>query len=136
MSKLEKGAAPLGLPYVKIGLRRNRADLSEAIEHRVDRMIGAGLVEEVRHLVEMGHAGSAVVRNTLGYKEILLHLDGRVSLAEASDLIKKNTRSFAKRQMTWFGKETDIRWLGMEKLNDLESTVSEVCRSYDLTSGA
>jgi tRNA dimethylallyltransferase len=124
------------LPYVKIGLRRNRADLSEAIEHRVDRMIGAGLVEEVRHLVEMGYAGSAVVRNTLGYKEILLHLDGRVSLAEASDLIKKNTRSFAKRQMTWFGKETDIRWLGMEKLNDLESTVSEVCRSYDLTSGA
>jgi tRNA dimethylallyltransferase len=133
MSELEQGATPLGLPCLKVGLRRDRADLGKAIDLRVDRMFASGLVGEVRRLTEMGYSGSAVVRKTLGYKEVLQHLEGETSLAEATALIKKNTRSFAKRQMTWFGAEQDIRWLDTAETSSVESTVEAVCRSFGLT---
>jgi tRNA dimethylallyltransferase len=130
MSDLEKRTRPLGAPYVKIGLRRQRGDLYARIDRRVDRMLEEGLVEEVRRLVEMGYGQAPVVRNTLGYRETLLHLEGEIALDLMADLIKKNTRNFAKRQMTWFGREPDTTWLDVTGRSDSEAIAGEVCRLY------
>lgn len=102
---------------IKIGIRRNRENLLERIYRRVDCMIGQGLIEEVRGLY--GYRNLQAL-NAVGYKEIFDFLDGKTSLQEAVELIKINTRRYAKRQMTWFCKDKEIQWLDAEK--DLDWT--------------
>ena len=131
MTVLEKGTAPMGVASVKIGLMRDRKDLYRLIEQRVDRMIESGLVDEVKRLVAVGYAGSPVVRNSLGYREVLRHLEGSLSLEDAIDLIKKNTRHFAKRQITWFAKDKGIIWLDVTGRSDCLALASEVCEVYE-----
>lgn len=92
-------------------LTDDRGKLYERINSRVDLMIQSGLVEEVERLKEMGCRRDMVAMQGLGYKEILDYLDGRVPLPEAIDTIKKETRHFAKRQLTWFRRERDVIWL-------------------------
>ena len=92
-------------------LTDNRKKLYERIESRVDQMLSKGLVDEVRTLKERGCNASMVSMQGLGYKEILEYLDGRCSLLEAVEKIKKETRHFAKRQLTWFRREKDVIWL-------------------------
>ena len=87
--------------------RRNYAE----IERRVDRMIESGLVDEVKTLRGMGLGRDMVSMQGLGYKEILAYLDGEMALDEAINLIKRNTRRFAKRQLTWFRREREVIWL-------------------------
>ena len=89
----------------------DRSLLYERIDRRVDQMMEAGLVDEVKHLKELGCHRGMVSMQGLGYKEILDHLDGRCSLEEAVYIIKRETRHFAKRQLTWFKRERDVRWL-------------------------
>ena len=89
----------------------------ERIYQRVDCMIGQGLIEEVRGLY--GYRNLQAL-NAVGYKEIFDFLDGKTSLQEAVELIKINTRKYAKRQMTWFCKDKEIQWLDAEK--DLDWT--------------
>ena len=88
-------------------LNDDRQKLYDRIEDRVDEMIQLGLVEEVRRLKEMGCTADMVSMQGLGYKEILAYLDGQSSLDEAVYLIKRDTRHFAKRQLTWFRRERD-----------------------------
>ena len=102
---------------IKIGIRRNRENLLERIYRRVDCMIEQGLIEEVRGLY--GYRNLQAL-NAVGYKEIFDFLDGKTSLQEAVELIKINTRRYAKRQMTWFCKDKEIQWLDAEK--DLDWT--------------
>lgn len=102
---------------IKIGIRRSRENLLERIYRRVDCMIGQGLIEEVRGLY--GYRNLQAL-NAVGYKEIFDFLDGKTSLQEAVELIKINTRRYAKRQMTWFCKDKEIQWLDAEK--DLDWT--------------
>jgi tRNA dimethylallyltransferase len=135
MSTLEKATAPFLLPFVKIGLTMDRGDLYQIIERRVNRMIEAGLVDEVRLLIKMGYEESPVVKNSLGYREIMLHLRGALSFQEAVGLIKRNTRHFAKRQMTWFTKEKDIKWLDVTDRRDDRAIASEVLDIYRTASG-
>ncbi len=92
-------------------LTDDRKKLYERIERRVDQMLSKGLVDEVRTLKERGCNASMVSMQGLGYKEILEYLDGRCSLSEAVEKIKKETRHFAKRQLTWFRREKDVIWL-------------------------
>jgi tRNA dimethylallyltransferase len=130
MSGLEKEAKPIDVPSVKIGLRRSRPDLAERIDRRVDRMIANGFVGEVRTLVAAGYGDSRVVRSTLGYKEVLLHLEGTLALEDAIALIKRNTRRFAKRQMTWFAREPDVDWINITDLAEAE-VVDRMCSKYE-----
>lgn len=92
----------------------SRPLLYERIDRRVDQMIEAGLVDEVKHLKEMGCHRGMVSMQGLGYKEILDYLDGSCSLEEAIYVIKRETRHFAKRQLTWFKRERDVRWLDLD----------------------
>ena len=110
MSELEQSVEPLGIPYVKMGLARAREELYRFIDTRVETMLEAGLVEEVKQLVEEGFGKASVLRDSLGYQEVLAYLEGSLTYIEAVHLIKRNTRRFAKRQMTWFRKDKDIIW--------------------------
>ena len=96
-------------------LTDNRKHLYERIEKRVDMIIKNGLVEEVQKLKDMGYHREMVSMQGLGYKEILDYLDGKMTLEEAVTLIKKETRHFAKRQLTWFRRERDVIWFDKEK---------------------
>ena len=92
-------------------LTDERAHLYERIDHRVDLMLEAGLVDEVKCLREQGCHKGMVSMQGLGYKEILSWLDGEISYEEAIYLLKRDTRHFAKRQLTWFRRERDVIWL-------------------------
>ena len=93
-------------------LNDDRDKIYARIEERVDQMIEDGLVEEVKHLVKMGCKREMVSMQGIGYKEILSFLADEISLDEAISDIKKNSRHFAKRQITWFRREKDVCWLG------------------------
>ncbi|MBI5196831.1 MAG: tRNA (adenosine(37)-N6)-dimethylallyltransferase MiaA [Nitrospirae bacterium] len=132
------GTTPQNYEFIKIGLLRDRKELYGMIEQRVDKMMEAGLVDEVREILKLTEVekmrGSADKRKaedksfitsqllnfipsalssmqSLGYKEISLYLDGLMSLEDAVKLLKKRTKMYAKRQFTWFKKEPDIRWM-------------------------
>ncbi len=96
-------------------LTRDRKTLYERIDKRVDIMIANGLVKEIEKLKAMGcHRGQTSMQG-LGYKEILDYLDGSCTLDEAIYILKRDTRHFAKRQLTWFRRERDVRWLDLDR---------------------
>jgi len=105
---------------VKIGLKLEREELYRKIEERVDRMFRSGLVEEVRSLLARGIGETAPPFRALGYKHVLGHLRGEISLEEAISLTKKDTRHYAKRQLTWFRKMEGIRWFRADDCSSLE----------------
>lgn len=105
----QKAGGPLYHAFV-IGLSLPRQVLYERIEKRIDAMIGAGWIDEVQQLLQDGVLPEAQAMKAIGYKELVLYLDGQLSLEAASELIKKRTRHFAKRQMTWFKRMPYIRW--------------------------
>ncbi len=92
----------------KIGLTRPRDVLYGRINHRVSAMLEDGLVEEVRSLIPYRYLPAL---QTVGYREIFEFLDGSISLERAAELVRRNTRHYAKRQMTWWGRDKDIRWI-------------------------
>lgn len=96
----------------------DRARLYERIDRRVDLMLEQGLVEEVMHLKDMGLTRDMVSMQGLGYKEILDYLLGICTLEEAIYVLKRDTRHFAKRQITWFKRERDVRWLNLPDFNN------------------
>jgi tRNA dimethylallyltransferase len=93
---------------IKIGIDLPREVLYQRINKRVDDMVAHGLVEEVRSLLPYRHLNAL---NTVGYSELFDYFDGKADIETAISLIKQNTRRFAKRQMTWFRKDKDIRWI-------------------------
>lgn len=99
-----------GFRWCKLGLFRDREILYRRIEKRVDEMIARGLLEEVQSLLSRGLSPDLPALSTVGYQEIIAHLKDRVNFSEAISLLKRNTRQYAKRQMTWFGKEREILW--------------------------
>jgi tRNA dimethylallyltransferase len=102
----QKVARPFNI--IKIGLSMPREILNERINSRVDAMMQEGLLQEVTGLLP--HANSNALQ-TVGYKEIFAHLRGEISLEQAAMQIKQHTRQYAKRQMTWFKKDTAVNWL-------------------------
>ena len=103
-------------------LTRNREELYDRINRRVDALIEAGLVEEVRSLMDMGLTADDISMKGIGYKEIIAYLEGETILEEAIDQIKKNTRHYAKRQLTWFRRYDKINVVNLsEYLNEEEA---------------
>lgn len=92
---------------VKIGLNRDRDELYDRINRRVDIMIEEGLVEEAKSVFEFRHYNSL---NTVGYKELFEHFEGKISMEKAIELIKRNSRRYAKRQLSWFRRDDEIQW--------------------------
>lgn len=111
--------------FIRIGLTIPRDKLYERIEHRVDRMMTRGLVEEVKRLKEK-YPPDCPAFKSLGYKEILMYLeDDSMCLGDAIDLIKQHSRNFAKRQLSWFRQEKDIQWFDPADFGKLETYVLE-----------
>ena len=100
--------SPYNLAYFVLNDERSR--LYERIDARIDEMLREGLVDEVKRLQQMGYHKGMVSMQGLGYKEILSYLDGTWSLEEAVYILKRDTRHFAKRQITWFKRERNVEW--------------------------
>lgn len=106
-SFLDREKTPRSFKTIKIGLTASREIIYDRINQRVDMMMEAGLLEEAKQLYPLRTLNAL---NTVGYKELFAYLEGQQTLQEAVEEIKKNTRRFAKRQLTWFRKEKDITW--------------------------
>jgi tRNA dimethylallyltransferase len=96
---------------LQIGIRSERSALYDRIDDRVDRMLEIGLLSEVQGLLAVGYDPGLKSMRSIGYKEAVAYLSGEYSLDEARRLIKRNTRHYAKRQLTWFNADRDILWL-------------------------
>lgn len=105
---------------LKIGLIREREELYDRINKRVDLMIKKGLVEEVKNIIKAGFNMSATALQGLGYKEIIGYLKGDYPLEEAIRILKKNTRNYAKKQITWFNREKDLHWFNLTGKSDIK----------------
>ncbi len=108
-------------------LNDDRSKLYERIDLRVDQMLQAGLVDEVKKLKDQGFNKDMVSMKGLGYKEILSYLDGECSLEEAVYILKRDTRHFAKRQLTWFRREPDVIWLDRSEYNGSSELLADAC---------
>ena len=111
-------------------LNDERFHLYERINKRVDIMMENGLLEEVKALKEKGYADDLVSMQGVGYKEIIGYLNGTISLEESVELIKKNTRHFAKRQLTWFRKEDDVIWVNKQEFGYDDERILDYMYSF------
>ena len=107
-----------------IGLRREKADTNSQINKRVKKMIGQGFIDEVKSLLAEDKPLSQQARCAIGYAEIIDHLNAKISLKDATELIKKNTRRLAKNQRTWFKTFKNVRWLDIEPEESAEEIFS------------
>lgn len=108
---------------IKVALLWERSELINRINKRVDIMVNEGLVEEAKAMYPKRYLNSL---NTVGYKEIFEHFDGKVSLDEAIENIKINTRQYAKRQMTWLRKNNDYKWFTIDELDEMLNYINSV----------
>lgn len=106
---------------IKVGLTMERAKLYERISQRVDAMLEQGLLEEARRLLPLKHLKAL---QTPGYQELFDYLEGKTNLASAVSLIKQNTRNYAKRQLTWFRKDKDVKWFEAGQINEIMKFVT------------
>jgi len=111
-----------------IGLKKERSTLYGDIEKRVDEMFDSGLIEEVRSLLKDGYGDSFSLRQAVGYKEVVEHLKGKVSLDECKRLVKQNSRRLAKKQMTWFGRDSRINWLSVDNYDNIFDLVIDTVK--------
>lgn len=108
---------------VKFGLSRERESLFRRINQRVEQMMSDGFLDEAKQVYPLKHLNSL---NTVGYKELFKVLDGEWQLGMAVERIKKNTRVYAKKQMTWYKHDTDIHWLNADQMS-IEEMLEEIC---------
>lgn len=131
ISESQKSATkPAPYNFIKIGLTRERKELYRLIDERVNKMMHDGLLEETKRLFKLNPSATAL--QSLGYKEIGGYIAGEVSLEEAVELIKKRTRNYAKRQMTWFRKEPDINWVDVTGIMDAAKILAKVLSEVEI----
>ncbi len=109
-----------------IGLEMDRELLYQRINKRVDIMIENGLIDEVKALLDKGYTMDLSSMRGIGYKEIVEYLEGKVSLEEAIETLKQNTRHFAKRQFTWFKADKNIQWFDITNLNEIDLIIEDI----------
>ena len=124
-SFLKKQKRDRDFGIIKIGLERSRADLYQRINSRVDEMINMGLEDEAIALYKFRKLNAL---NSVGYKEFFDLFDGKISKEKAIELIKRNSRRYAKRQMTWWGKDKEIKWFHPETVGDIIEYIEEKIR--------
>lgn len=131
ITSLQKEQRQLDSPYetLKIGLRKERLEIYSDIGQRVDDMMAQGLLAEVEGLLGRGFSSKLKPMQALGFKEMVSHLEGGVELPEAVETLKKNTRNFAKRQLTWFGKDKEIRWFDPREKTAIMSAAKDFWQS-------
>ena len=112
-----------------IGLSTDRTTLYKRIDERVDEMIKEGLIEEVKSLYDK-NINTIPINTAIGYKELYKYFDSKISKEDAIDLIKKNSRHYAKRQYTWFNNKMNIKWFDVD-FNNFENTIKEVIKYID-----
>jgi len=122
--KVQKKVSPYELCIV--GLTMDRALLYERIEQRIDQMIGEGLVDEVRGLLQAGYGKQHISMQGLGYKEIIGYLEGTMSWEDTVVLLKRDTRRFAKRQLSWFRHMKDIEWMDVTDVGNISAHLRQI----------
>ena len=115
ISSMQQENQPVPYDPVMVGLTAPRELMYERIERRVDEMLEQGLEAEVRSLLEAGVSKEAVSMQGLGYKQLAMYFDGSISFDEAVELIKRDTRRFSKRQMTWFKRDQRTMWFSIDQ---------------------
>ena len=110
------------------GLTRDRAELYERINRRVDILIERGLADEVSSLMQMGLGYDDISMKGIGYKEIIGSLEGKYTIEEAIELIKKNTRHYAKRQLTWLRRYDNIKWFNLSSYEDKTMAMGDILK--------
>jgi tRNA dimethylallyltransferase len=122
---------PLPYRYKLVGLKRDRAQLYDRVDARIEQMLADGLVDEVKGLMAQGYSADTPAMSAIGYREIGQHLSGEISLEEAVMLIKRHTRQFVRRQANWF-KQSDphIRWFDLSKN---EEDIQQNIKTYILS---
>jgi tRNA dimethylallyltransferase len=112
---------------IKMGLVLPKEKLHQNIHQRIDDMLNNGLLDEVKNLISFKNLNAL---QTVGYKELFDHLEGKISLAQASEQIKTNTRQYAKRQMTWFKKDREVDWYNPSDINAVEDIIKKSTNNY------
>ena len=112
-------------PFIAFCLTMPRALLYRRIEQRVDVMLANGLIAEVESLLAAGYSRDSVALQSFGYKELIAYLDGKCTYVEAISQLKQNTRRFAKRQLTWFRKDTRLEWIDRESTPEIVTHILE-----------
>jgi tRNA dimethylallyltransferase len=123
MSKIQAEWRPVRWPHLSFGLARPREELYRRIDARVEAMAQGGLRDEVRGLLDRGVPAGAPGMRTIGYRELVAHLDGGLTTEEALALVKRNTRRYAKRQMTWFRRMPGPSWITLGEPRDAASEI-------------
>ena len=126
-----KTGIDMGYSIKQFGINWDRKLLYENIDKRVDKMILNGFVDEVKKILNMGYDQNLNSLNTVGYKEIIEYLKGSITLERTIELIKRNTRHYAKRQMTWFRKDNRIQWFNISDINQLDQIADEIIQSIN-----
>jgi tRNA dimethylallyltransferase len=121
---------------LKFGINKPRAQLYEDINRRVDQMFNDGLVEEVKGLLGKGYKKSLNSLNSVGYKEVIDYLEGSIDFETCVDLVKQNSRRYAKRQLTWFRADHGIKWFSIYDRTDLPKVAKQIsqARQHELIS--
>jgi len=117
--------------FYQIGLNWDREVLYNRIEERVNKMIEDGLVNEVTAILDDGYDKNLNSLNTVGYKEIISYLDGEITLERAIELVKRNTRRYAKRQLTWFRADERIKWFHISSQKDLDDLTLQLKINFE-----
>lgn len=113
---------------ILIGLTRDRAELYDRINMRVDILMEAGLADEVRNLMNMGLTTEHISMKGIGYKEIMDHFLGKCTLEEAVEIVKKNTRHYAKKQLTWFRRYDKMNWYNISEYDSDNDAVEDIVK--------
>ena len=114
-----------------IGLNKDRGQLYLDIEKRVEDMFNRGLVREVESLTEQGYKDSLSLKQALGYKEVIDHIEGKTDLDRCKDEVKKNSRRLAKKQMTWFGRDSRINWIRVDNYDNMFDLIIDTLKIID-----
>jgi tRNA dimethylallyltransferase len=131
LSELQKKKMPApDFQALKFGLVKERQKLYEDIDRRVDQMFADGLLAEVAAILEMEYDKTLNSLNTVGYKEVIQYIEGNIDYETCVELIKRNSRHYAKRQLTWFRPEEDIRWYKVEDAGQFPEIASEIVELY------
>ncbi|MBR3933597.1 MAG: tRNA (adenosine(37)-N6)-dimethylallyltransferase MiaA [Clostridia bacterium] len=122
----ESALVPSPYDHIYIGLTRNRDNLYERIDQRVDQMICEGLADEVFNLWKKGCNLKMTSMQALGYKEIIYYIQGKCTFDEAIRILKRDSRRYAKRQLTWFNRNKNVNWINLSDYNSQDDVIKDI----------